>query len=356
MTISTLDRARLQAAKDAYTTRRVDHTRLATLITGDHIPASGDLLLARVVELGQHERIERPCGRRAQLFPGDEILVSYGNRYAPDQFEAHVPADLEVCHLVAGGGVASRVVSSHVAMDPPTTIEPIGLLGDAEGRVFNLRATAMPSIAPTARRPMTIVVVGTSMNAGKTTSAAHLVRGLAASGHRVGAAKVTGTGEGKDIWLMADAGACLTYDFIDAGHPSTYMISDRSNLEAAQLLTDHLAQGGVDAIVLEVADGLYHRETGGLLEMPAFQASIDAVLFAAGDAMGGAAGVSWLQERNLPVRGLSGLLTASPLATMEAKAAVDVPVFDLEMLSAPDIADQFIPAFRPASLLAAAAA
>jgi hypothetical protein len=38
----------------------------------------------------------------------DAIIVAYGHRYAPDQFEAYVPEDLGPCHLVAGGGVAAR--------------------------------------------------------------------------------------------------------------------------------------------------------------------------------------------------------------------------------------------------------
>lgn len=351
-----LDPDRLRAAKNAYTTRRVNHDRLVTLINGHHTPSAGDLVLARVVEIGQHEKIEHPSGRRAQLFPDDEILVCYGNRYAPDQFEAHIPPDLDACHLVAGGGVASRMVSSHEEMDPPTAIEPVGLVGDADAKVFNLRAAALPPTAPAAERPFTIAVVGTSMNAGKTTSAAYLVRGLARSGRRVGAAKLTGTGAGKDPWLMADAGASLTYDFIDAGHPSTYMIPDRSCLDIAQLLTAHLAHGGMEAVVLEIADGLFQRETASLLEMAAFQAGVDVILFAAGDAMGGAAGVSWLQERNLPVRGLTGLLTASPLAIAEAKAAVNVPVLDLEALSDPGIADQLMTKSGRPTLLPAAAA
>lgn len=351
-----LDPVRLEAAKDAYTTRRVDHDRLKTLIDGTQTPSAGDLVLARVVEIGQHEKIEHPSGRRAQLFPDDEILVCYGNRYAPDQFEAHVPPELDACDLVAGGGVASRMVSAHEGMDPPTAIEPIGLVGDADARVFNLRTAALPPIVPSGERPFTIAVVGTSMNAGKTTAAAHLVRGLARSGRRVGAAKLTGTGAGKDPWLMADAGASLTYDFVDAGHPSTYMIPDRSFLDIAQLLTAHLAHEGMEAVVLEIADGLYQRETGSLLEMPAFQAGIDIFFFAAGDAMGGAAGVSWLQERNLPVRGLTGLLTASPLAIEEASAAVDVPVLDLETLSDPGIAERLMMKRDRPTLLPAAAA
>ena len=43
-----------------------------------------------------------------------------------------------------------------------------------------------------------LIVAGTAMNAGKTTAAARLIKGLQRAGLRVGAAKVTGTGAGGD--------------------------------------------------------------------------------------------------------------------------------------------------------------
>ena len=65
------------------------------------------------------------------MLPGDEIIVCYGNRYAPDQFEALVSDDLGLCDLVASGGIASCEVNRHERMLPPTQILPIGLVGDA---------------------------------------------------------------------------------------------------------------------------------------------------------------------------------------------------------------------------------
>jgi len=88
-----LDAARLPAAKPAYTTRHVDLNSATGLLSGVR-PAVGDLVLATVTAVGQHPKVEGPDGRRASLFPGDEVVVAYGHRYAPDQFEASVPDDL----------------------------------------------------------------------------------------------------------------------------------------------------------------------------------------------------------------------------------------------------------------------
>lgn len=335
-----LDDGRLARAKFAYTTGPVDHAAATTLLTGDLAPRSGDLVLARVTQLGQHKKLERPDGCQSTLFPGDEVVVCYGHRYAPDQFEAEIPGDLAPCHLVAGGGVASWVLSQYAAMSAPTVIEPVGLLGDRDGRRLNLADFALPPIHHLGRRPLTIAVVGTSMNAGKTAAAAHLVRGLSRAGFRVGAAKVTGTGAGKDIWLMRDAGADPVLDFTAAGFPSTYRATPTQVEAAFDLLLDHLSAAGADAIVLEVADGLYQAETAALVPSPRFAARVDGVLFAAGEAMSVASGLAWLRQRGLPIYGVTGLLTASPLAMREAAAATDAPVLDLRALADPTVADR----------------
>ncbi len=333
MTTTYLEPGRLTRAKAAYTTRRVPREALATVLGGDLSPQSGDLVLARVIELGQHDRIERHHGRYATLFPRDEVIVCYGHRYAPDQFEAEVPEDLGHCNLVASGGIAARALSWHEAiLKPPSVLEPIGLLGDRDGQRVNLADWALKPVPGTVRRPLVLAVVGTSMNSGKTTTAAYLIRGFVSAGLKVGAAKITGTGAGKDPAMMADAGANPVFDFTDAGFPSTYLADLDAVQGIATTLTGHIAATGVDAVVLEIADGLYQREKAALLSSPLFTENLDGLIFAAGEAMGAAAGVEWLRRRRLPVRGVAGTLTMSPLAIREAREATGLPVFPIETL------------------------
>lgn len=336
--IAALSAARLTRARCAYSTRRVPLAAAETLISGAVAPRPGDLVLARVEKLRQHRRLELPDGRRAELFPGDEIVVCYANRYAPDQFEAEVPGDLGECHLVAGGGVASRMLSRHEVMKPATEIRPLGLLGDRQGRPLNVFGWALPPGTPPARKPATVAVTGSSMNAGKTTACAYLIQGLKRAGLVVGAAKVTGTGSGGDTWLMRDAGADVVLDFVDAGYASTYRLAADSVERIVRDLTADLARAGAEAIVLEVADGLYQDETAALVASATFADAVDAVLFAAGDAMGAAAGVDWLRRRDLPVAGVTGCLTRSPLACREAAQATGLTVYDLDRLADPQSA------------------
>ena len=336
--VTILDAARVASWKTPYATRRVPRDALATLLTGEATPKVGDLVLVRVDKLGQHKHLELACGRRARLFPGDEIVLAYGHRYAPDQFEAEVPADVGPCHMVAAGGVAARVITKHAKMAAPTRVTPLGILGDRTGRALNLSHFALPRQPLPLRRPFTVAVVGTSMNAGKTETATHIIRGLKRAGLKVGAAKVTGTGAGGDAWSMRDAGAIDVLDFGDVGLPSTYLASAQQVEDSMTTLISQLAQQGAEAIVFEVADGVFQRETAALVESPIFKRAVDAVVFAAGDAMGSVGGVSWLRARDLPVVAAGGLLTASPLASREAAAVIGLPLLTLDDLSSPAIA------------------
>ncbi|MBK7541031.1 MAG: DUF1611 domain-containing protein [Candidatus Competibacteraceae bacterium] len=323
---------RLASVRIAYSARRVEREALHMLLRGPIKPRAGDLVLARVDRLGQHQRIELPHGRRAQLYEGDEIIVCYGNRYAPDQFEAVVPDRVEECHLVAGGGVAAKMLSRHSSMKRPTTLAPLGLVGDADGHRVNVADWGLPKPTPTAARPYTIAVVGTAMNAGKTTTAANLCKGLIRAGTKVGAAKITGTGAGCDRWTLVDTGAHPVLDFTDAGYASTYRVSPSQVENIMTLLCGHLVAAGAEFIVLEVADGLFQEETSRLLASPTFTEQVDGIIFAAGDALGALAGVEWLRRHRLPVQAVSGLLTASPLACREA-AATGLPVLSQQQLS-----------------------
>lgn len=327
---------RLTKAKWAFTTRRVMHAAAQTLIDDPAtIPAAGDLVLARIEAVGQHATVELTTGRKAVIHPGDEIVVSYGNRYAPDQFEALVPHDLGPAHLVAGGGIASRSTAQHSKMKGATQIKPIGLLGDAHGNPLNLRSFALP--ASSQPLPPVIAVFGTSMNAGKTTTAASIIRGLTNAGYRAGAAKVTGTGAGNDLWSMCDAGAVAAYDFTDAGFATTYLAPVRDIIKGAVNLSSALAAEGAEVIVMEIADGLFQEETSALAANPEFRGLLTACVFAAGDSMGAVAGAGLLRDLGHTIVAISGLVTCSPLGMREATSS-GLPVMTAAELCDGDIA------------------
>jgi hypothetical protein len=325
MTLVSLPRERLLKAKRSFVTRRVPLEAMVHLLTGYYCPVAGDLVLATVELLGQHLRIEQPDGRKAALYPGDEIIVSFGSRYAPDQFESRVGADLSPCDLVAAGGIASVELARHERMRPPTRIKPIGLIAGAQGQRLNLSSFGLSASDAQPKIPV-VLSLGTSMNAGKTTTATSLVRGLRSAGLRVAAIKITGTGSGGDLWTVTDAGADLVLDFTDAGFASTYLVPIKSIEKGAFRLLNYACARGCDVAVVEIADGLQQKETAALLRSPAIRQLCLGAVFASYDAMGAALGVSDLRRLGYNVLGVSGRLARSPLATREAEEATGLKV------------------------------
>lgn len=316
-----LEQARLLQAKRAFTTRRVALADMRALQTGAVAPRSGDLVLARVEDVGRLRRLELTTGRKSALFEGDEIIVAYGNRYAPDAYEAEVPDDLSECDLAAGGGVAAHVLNANALWETkgsPTRIRPIGLLTNSSGQVVNLQQYALPVRVPLQRQVPVIAVCGATMNSGKTTTVAGIVRGLTKKGLRIGAAKITGTGSGNDYWKFVDSGAAQVLDFTDAGMSTTYLADVDDVILGAESVVAELIGQGCEAIVLEIADGVHQRETRALLSHPRMHALADSWVYAADSAASAAVGWRVMSDCGLPVTAISGLLTASPLAMREA--------------------------------------
>jgi hypothetical protein len=349
---------RLAHAKKAYTTRFLAQ-RLAHSPDGFFLPDraglapdSGDIVLAQVVRIGQHPRLESPASRRQALYIGDEILVAYGNRYAPDQFLAKVPPALDQCQLIAAGGVAGQVIAQHAAMGPATEIAPIGLLADDSGivdlsrlaphQLDTARADASSRMFPR-RHPPVIAVLGTSMNSGKTTAMSCLIKGMSAAGLAVAAGKATGTGSGNDTGMFVDAGAAKVLDFTDFGVPTTFQLDQNRVRAVFTGMVSALTDSTPDVIVLEIADGVYQGETRLLLADPAFRTVVDRVIFTASDALGATAGLQLLRAADLPVAAVSGVLTSSPLAVEEASAAIDAPVLGTLSLCEPSVAVALLP-------------
>lgn len=323
--------SRLAQAKRGFASRRIILPDEPRLIVGEVFPRVGDLLLARVETLGHHTKLELPTGRRAALHRGDLVLVVFANRYAPDQFEAEVPDDLGPCDLVAAGGTAGQVLRRADRTRRPTRLLPLGLVADSKGHRLSTRDFALPPATPPlceapGQRPRVIAVLGSSMNAGKTTAVAAMARGEMQSGHRVGVAKITGTGAGGDLWSYLDAGAQIALDFTDAGWPSTHRIGAGELESAFETLTATLIRSEIDVAIVEISDGLLFEETAAIVRSPAFRRVVEGVVFAAADGMGALAGEASINRMGLPLLALTGQFTRAPLTLEEVMGSASAPV------------------------------
>ena len=336
----------LNDAKWAFATRRVQRSDAVDLDTRFDQARSGDLLLARVEQIGSHRRLQLIDGRPAGLYPGDLIVAAVGARYASDQFEGTANIDAVGADLLAGGGCIGKMRQRHANMKRPTRVVPVGLLTDHEGQVINLERYAMATSDALDDVPA-IGVVGASMNAGKTTAVAALVHGLRRAGYRVAAIKATGTGAFGDYNAYVDAGAHHVGDFTDTGMVSTYL-QPISRLEhSLDALLAAARQAGCEVAVVEFADGVLQRETAALLGRPAVRSRFAGFVYAVPDALAAMGGCQALGAIGITPAALTGLISASPLNVSEAEQATGLPVLSREALADPAPAGALLHAVTP---------
>lgn len=195
--------------------------------------------------------IERVDGRLASVVPGDVIVGALGARAATLEIVgdwAAVGEDLALGAL-SMAGVIGRCTSRSPFARAVIPLEYLGHLRDATGRPLTMDQFAIRAPARDYDIP-TILIIGTSMSAGKTFAARAIIRSLRNMGLKVAAAKFTGVGRARDCLSMSDAGAAPVFDFCDAGLPST-VVPVEDYRSAIVPLMSAIAATTPDAVVIE---------------------------------------------------------------------------------------------------------
>jgi len=311
------------------------------LIPMTHDPQPHDVMLARVQQMERHSRIELDSGRRALFYVGDLLAVAFGWRYATQQFFGDVPPLQPVYHMLSQGGVCGRVISAPDRFSDPTLLEPLGYLSDDDGKITNLRRHGIKEL-PNTPRVQTILVIGSSMDSGKTTMASNIIHGLTLAGNRVHAGKITGTACVKDVSRMQDSGAAKVLDFSQAGFASTAQASEEELFSGCKAIMSHLSADQPDYVVLEIADGIVQRETQMLLRFLTEEQLVDHVCLAVHDAMAGPTCLNLLHKKwGILPKVVSGAATVSPLSTDELRVMVPLPCLRTEDLIDPSVEKLF---------------
>ncbi|GAA4278629.1 P-loop NTPase family protein [Aquimarina mytili] len=307
-------------------------------------PTAGDVAIFEVISIGSLNAIQDFEGRNCYIFEGDKIMLAFGNRYASNQFEGYVSKEYqEEYDLLGKGGVAGTVVSMFYKLElkGPTKLKLVGYATHKEGAVINTIYDHRKPVKfnPTKiRNYKTILSIGSSMDSGKTTTAAYLCRGLKTSGYKVAYIKLTGTVFNKDRMLAYDCGADFVSDFSEFGFPSTYLCSTETIMDLYEALLSDVSKTEPDYVVIEVADGLYQKETRALLNHSFFTETIDHVILSCCDSLAVNSGVQLLS----PIFGdrlfaLAGLFTGSPLLVDEVQNLHSTPILTLSKLLQSDL-------------------
>ena len=324
--------------KKSIVTKDVGEYVLNENIIHTHHPKSGDVGIFEIVEIDRHENIQSIDKRSVFLFEGDLIMAAFADRYATSQFEGYVPPEpLELYDILGAGGVIGVVRTKNASLKfrEPTKVRLVGYCCETDGTIINTcfykqqRSSFRGEVPNNAK---VILSIGSTMDSGKTTTAAHVARGLKATGGTVAFIKFTGTAYTKDKDFVFDCGADAALDFIDVGFPSTYMWDKETLLDVYQSLLDLLIPVKPDYIVMEIADGLFQRETEFLLKDQPFMSTIHNVVFSCGDSLSAIYGVQILQEMGIYPAIISGRFTMSQLLIREVQNHMDMPILTIEEL------------------------
>lgn len=212
--------------------------------------ATGDYIRCEVVgRPGPLYQVELTSGRMCQVFDGDIVIGAFGKRAATLEGVGdweQIGEDLRLHALTSAGlfGQATSVspllpelmqlaYGGHVMRDDKVTM-----------------ADFCTSLDPSPLRIPIVLLIGTSMSSGKTTSGRVIVHELKRQGLKVAAAKLTGAARYRDVVSLGDAGADCIFDFVDVGLPSTVCSAEEFEAALEQLLT-RIATSGADVLVAE---------------------------------------------------------------------------------------------------------
>ena len=322
--------------KKSIVSKLVDKYTLDSEKTKSILPKDGHLGLFEVIETGKHITIQSDSKRNVAIFPGDRIIAAFANRYATSQFEGYVPAEhLEQYDILGAGGAIGVVKSKNAALSDiePTKVRLISYLFNDQEQVINTKflGLSVPLFVHEKRKFETILSLGSTMDSGKTTSAAFIARGLALAGKKVAFIKLTGTAYTKDKDFVFDCGAELALDFSDAGYPSTFLCSKEEILSIYQHCLN-LIDDSFDYLVMEIADGILQRETNFLIRDEQFMSTIDYISFSCGDSLSALQGIQMLNEWNIRPTFISGKFTMSDLLIHEVAEESKMPVLTIQQM------------------------
>lgn len=288
-------------------------------------PQPGDLAVVRVDSLGYHAKIMTAQQGQLRLYPGDLLVGVFGNRYATDAYEAEVQT-LEDLSILTNAGMIGTVFSKNAAMKKPTHITFLHYLSDGQGGRLNLKNLHFQPKLPAQPLRNIILVVGSGMNSGKTTTMMKLTKALLDKGLAVAACKLTGSVSTNDHGELSATGAPFVTDFSDYGFPSTYLCHDDELHALFHTMMADAAATNPDVTVVEIADGLLQRETRLLLESPIIRRQVAGVVMAATCASSAIYGLSQLEALGHEVVTVSGIITNSPLFMRELMSRHETPI------------------------------
>ena len=244
--------------------------------------AAGDYVVGKVqTAKGPLAQVELATGRLARQMEGDLVVGAFGVRRATleavGDWQSIQPDGL--MHNLTLAGLFGRLTSVSYVMPQFTAL-------CYEGHVIRQgQKVRMQDFVPAApllpyTRP-TILIIGTSMSAGKTTTAQVMIHLLKQLDLKVVGAKLTGAGRYRDVLAMLDAGSDRIFDFVDVGLPSSIGSPEDFRQSLGHLLS--LIEAERPDVVVAEAGASPHEPYNGSIAMEALSNQVKCIVLCASD-------------------------------------------------------------------------
>jgi len=227
--------------------------------------STGDYVLAEVIPpLPNQAKVELTDGRLADILEGDLIIGAFGVRRATlvavgDWQSIGINGKMENMTIA---GLFGKVTSKSFLCPSLTHLQYHGHL------IRNDRKITMkdfvPDVTPISYQCPTIMMIGSSMSSGKTTTARVIIHELKKLGLKVVGAKLTGAGRYRDILSMKDAGADQIFDFVDVGLSSSICPPEEFRL-SIRILLSMIARENPDVVVVEAGASPFEPYNGSIV-------------------------------------------------------------------------------------------
>lgn len=211
--------------------------------------ATGDFVVGEIT--GPRNRtlqVELATGRMVQALKGDRVIGAFGNRAATlEAVGSWQDISKDAMHAMTSAGLFGAVTSLSSLIPPLTSLDYVGHVVRGGQKVcmsdFRIHCEGTFGIP-------SVLIVGTSMSSGKTTTGRLIVHELERMGLNVIGAKLTGAGRYRDMLSFRDAGASAIFDFVDAGLPST-VVPEKEFRQVIRPLLHHINSLQPDVAVIE---------------------------------------------------------------------------------------------------------
>jgi len=213
---------------------------------------TGDYVVCKILDPGSNQlALELPSGRMRGVMGGEFIIGVLGERFATLEATGtwkNVGNNGNL-HVLTAAGLLGKLTSKSVFIPNMMEIKYMGHTS-RKGKKVTMESFVKPVESKKFTTPV-VLLVGTSMSAGKTTSARIVTNLFKIAGLRVVGAKLTGAGRYKDILAIHDVGADVVLDFVDAGLPSSICPKEIYR-EKVTYLKNAISHANANVAVIEI--------------------------------------------------------------------------------------------------------